>query len=242
MNKKKIVIVLLALLAAAALYKTLAQTPSSDKLSATISSGYQNNLIDRGQVISSENSTYVNSVISTPLGKGFDGTFGLNYSGLNQVNNNHLQLTTGVGRSVKVGGFTQYISLDLAKRIDSTPVLEAYQADLTFRFTELPVPMINSLFTPVVTLSKTWNGNNQGIQLGGNRVDRFTVLSRDFVLDSSAVYGTFENYDFVHVGTDLSTRIYGKVNLHGGIGYLNVLSGPQEGSTTPVRVGLSMKF
>lgn len=242
MNKKKIVIVLLALLAAGVLYKTLAQTPASDKLSATISSGYQNNLIDRGQVIDAENSTYVNSVISSPLGKGFDGTFGVSYSGLNQVDNNHLQLTTGVGRSVKVGGFTQYISLDLTKRIDSAPMLEAYQADLTFQFTELPVPVINSLFTPVVKLSKTWNGDNQGIQLGGNRVDRFTVLSRDFVLDSSAVYGTFDNYDFVQVNTDLSTKIFGNVDLHGGIGYLNVLSGPQEGSTTPVRVGLSMKF
>lgn len=236
MNKKQLVGIVIALVLAAGLWKACAQTPNGTALSGRIETGYQNSVIDRGQVVAPEgDSTYLNALIAAPVGKSLDGYFATRYSGF--TGGDHLNLSSGVGTAL----FKQYLNLEITKRINSS--LEAYQADLSIRLQELPVPVINKLFTPVVTLSKTWDSNNKGIQLGGDRLDKFAIFGRDFTLQTAAVYGSFDNYDFAKVTADISTQLIGKVDLNAGVGYLKHLSGPNDGEdTTPVFAGLRMKF
>lgn len=207
-------------------------------LTSTVNVGYQNYNIDRG-VKTLDDSAFADIKIAAPLFAGFDGLANVKYAA-SSADNDEIGLTGGLGTNLKLGDFEQYMSLTFTKRVSSP--LESYEADLSFRFTHLPVPYVNKLFTPVLTLAKTWSSDNKGLITGVTRSDTFKVFGKSFELDNSAVYGHFDDYKYVQLNSELSTKLVGNVNLVGGVNYVNDLSGGDFNRELPYYVGASVKF
>lgn len=244
MNKTKTMIALLATVVTVAANAETSNNQlvkisgESQKFTSNISLGYQNYNIDRGVYTLGE-SGYAGIGIRTPFFAGLDALANINYAttgGSSDVFN----LSTGVGSNVKVGDFGQYVSLTMTKRVNSP--LEAYEANLSFQFTELPVPYVNKLFTPVLTLAKTWDGNNKGLIAGVTRSDTFSIAGREFTLDNTVAYGTFDNYEYVQLNGQISTKLIGRADLVAGVNYINDLDSGAHNKHVPYYVGININF
>jgi len=217
----------------------VSNTGNVSSLGSSVSVGYQSQQIDRGQKVLSD-SAYADVNVVAPLAYGIDGLVDVKY-GNASANQDVLDLTGGIGTNLKVGDFGQYTSLTFTKRINSP--LEAYEADLNFRFDHLPIPYVNSLFTPIVTLSKTWDSSNKGVIAGVNRVDNFKVFGHGFAWDNTAAYGQFDNYHYVELKSQLSTKIVGHVSGVVGVDYLShFVADNNFGTKVPYYAGVNVKF
>jgi hypothetical protein len=212
---------------------------SASSLGSFISVGYESQAIDRGQRVLSD-AAYANVDVTAPLAYGIDGLVGVKYANAS-VHDDVLNLTGGVGTNLKIGDFGQYTSLTFTKRVNSP--LEAYESDLNFRFDHLPIPYVNSLFTPIVTLSKTWDSSNKGVIAGVNRVDTFGIFGHKFCFNNTVQYGQFDTYHYAEIKSQLSTKIVGNVRGVVGVDYLTHFVPNQNfGTSVPYYAGVNVKF
>lgn len=207
-------------------------------LNSSVGVGYQNYNVDRG-VITKDQSAFADISLKAPAFAGFDALADIKYVASNSKTE-QVNITPGIGTDVKIGEFDQYVSATFTKRINSP--LENLEADLNVRFTHIPVPYLNSLFTPTVTLAKTWQTENKGIIVGGDRSDTFAVFGKDFYLDTAVKYGHFDNYSYVEGIATLSTKLVGKVYASTGVDYVKDVNGAGFSKNVPFFGALSVKF